>query len=273
MNKTIITVAPVGAEVTREDTPNLPLTPGEIIEATYESWQAGAGIVHLHVRDPLGKPTQEKEIFRQIIEGIQQKCDIIIQVSTGGSTDMTPQERSDPLELRPEMATLTTGTVNFGPDVFSNPYPMVLDFARMMSEKGIKPEIEVFDTGMLDTALSLVKQGVLTFPLHFDFVLGVPGGMAASARNLVYLVESIPDGCTWSVAGMGRHELPLGAIALAMGGHVRVGFEDNIYYEKGELAVSNAQLVARIARLAKEMGRAAATPAEARQILGLPPQN
>ncbi|MDW7650547.1 MAG: 3-keto-5-aminohexanoate cleavage protein [Bacillota bacterium] len=270
MDKVMITVAPVGAEATREENPNLPLTPEEIIEAVYEAWQAGAAIVHLHVRDPLGKPTQDPTIFRQVIEGVRQRCDIVIQVSTGGSTGMSPEERCAPLALKPEMATLTAGTVNFGPEVFSNPYPLIIDFARMMKEKGVKPEIEIFDAGMLDTTLLLVKKGVLALPLHFDFVLGVPGGMAATARNLVYLAESIPHGCTWSVAGIGRHELPLGTMAIAMGGHVRVGFEDNVYYEKGALAASNAQLVARIARLAKELGRPAATPVEARRILGLP---
>jgi 3-keto-5-aminohexanoate cleavage enzyme len=260
----------VGAEVTRDDNPNLPLTPGEIIEGVYESWQAGAAIAHLHVRDPLGNSTQDPTIFRQVIEGVRQRCDIIIQVSTGGSIGMSPEERCAPLALLPEMATLTTGTVNFGPDVFCNPYPMILTFANQMKEKGIKPEIEIFDAGMLDTALTLVKQGVLTLPLHFDFVLGVPCGMAATARNLVHLADAVPEGCTWSVAGIGRHELPLGAMAIAMGGHVRVGFEDNIYYESKVLAVSNAQLVARMARLAREMKRPVATPQEARSILGLP---
>jgi 3-keto-5-aminohexanoate cleavage enzyme len=270
MDKIIITVAPVGAEATRTDNPNLPLTPEEIIEAVYESWQAGASIAHLHVRDPQGKPTQDPTIFQQVIAGIKQKCDIIIQISTGGSTDMSPAERSAPLSLKPEMATLTTGTVNFGHDVFSNPYPMIIDFANTMTENGVKPEIEIFDTGMLATTLTLIKKNILTLPLHFDFVLGVPGGMAATARNLVYLAEGIPQNCTWSVAGIGRHELPLGTMAISMGGHVRVGFEDNVYYEKGVPAASNAQLVARIARLAKELGRTPATPNEARQILGLP---
>ncbi len=271
MDKVIITVAPVGAEVTREDNPNLPLTPEEIIEAAYEAWQSGAAIAHLHVRDPKGEPTQEKEIFRQVIEGIRQKCDIIIQVSTGGSVGMTAAERCAPVALKPEMATLTTGTVNFGKDVFSNPYPLIVDFAHKMQENGVKPEIEVFDAGMLDTALKLVKKGVLSRPLHFDFVLGVPGGMAATPRNLVHLVEGIPHGSTWSVAGIGLHELTLGTMALAMGGHVRVGFEDNVFYEKGSLAQSNAQLVARIARISKEIGRPVASPTEAREILGLPP--
>jgi 3-keto-5-aminohexanoate cleavage enzyme len=271
LEKTIITVAPVGAEATREGNPNLPLTPREIVQAALEARQAGASIVHLHVRDSRGEPSQDKEIFREIIVGIKDRCDLIIQVSTGGGVGMGPEERSAPLELKPEMATLTTGTVNFGPDVFMNPYPLIVDFATRMKERGIKPEIEVFDNGMLDTALVLLKKGIISLPLHFDFVLGVPGAMAPTARNLVHLVDGLPQGCTWSVAGIGRHELTLGAMALAMGGHVRVGFEDNLYYEKGIPADSNAQLVERIARLAKELGRPPATPAEARRILGLPP--
>ncbi|EEG78410.1 3-keto-5-aminohexanoate cleavage enzyme [Dethiobacter alkaliphilus] len=270
MDKVIITVAPVGAEATRDDNPNLPLTPTQIIEAVYESWQAGAAIAHLHVRDPQGNPTQDPDIFRQVIEGIKQKCDIIIQVSTGGSTDMTPQQRAAPLTLKPEMATLTTGTVNFGSEIFSNPFPLITDFANRMRENNVVPEIEIFDTGMLDTALVLIKKNIISLPLHFDFVLGVPGGMSASARNLAYLADRIPENCTWSVAGIGRHELPLGTMALAMGGHVRVGFEDNVYYEKGVPAASNAQLVARITRLAQELGRTPATPNQARKILGLP---
>lgn len=270
MAKTIITVAPVGAEATREGNPNLPLTPEEIVQATVEAWQEGASIVHLHVRDSRGEPSHDKEIFRKVIAGIKKTCDIIIQVSTGGGVGMSPEERSGPLELEPEMATLTTGTVNFGPDVFMNPYPLIVAFAGRMKERGIKPEIEVFDNGMLDTALVLVKKGIISLPLHFDFVLGVPGAMAPTARNLVHLVDGIPEGCTWSVAGIGRHELSLGTMALAMGGHVRVGFEDNLYYEKGAPAKSNAQLVERIARLGRELGRPPATPTEARQILGIP---
>ena len=269
MTKTIITVAPVGGEANREMNPNLPLTPTEIIESAFEAWQAGAALVHLHVRDPGGQPTQSKEIFQEVIRGIRAKCDLIIQVSTGGSVWMTPEERSAPLELQPDMATLTTGTVNFGSEVFSNPFPLIVEFAKKMREKGIKPEIEVFDGGMLDTALVLLKKDLLTLPVHFDFVLGVPGGMAATPRNLVHLVDGLPKGCTWSVAGIGRHQLTLGTMALAMGGHVRVGFEDNLYYTKGVLAKSNAQLVERIASLAAVLGRPPATPTEARQIIGL----
>ncbi len=271
MSKVIITVAPVGAETTREDNPNLPLSPEEIVEDVYRAYEAGASIAHLHVRDENGDSTQDPEVFRPVIEGIRKRCDIIIQVSCGGSVGMSAEERAGPLTLSPEMATLTTGTVNFGKEVFSNPYPLVVEFAKLMKERGVRPEIEVFDSGMLTTAHVLLKKGLVDMPLHVDFVLGVPGGMAASARNLVHLVEDLPDGATWTVAGIGRHELPMATMAIAMGGHVRVGFEDNVYYEKGRLAKSNAELVARIARLAGELGRGVATPEEARETLGLSP--
>ena len=143
------------------------------------------------------------------------------------------------------------------------------NFAKVMKENGVKPEIEIFEKGMIDNAMKLVKKGLVSLPIHFDFVLGVPGAMPGEPRDLVYLVNSIPSGCTWTVAGIGRAELPLGVMAIVMGGHVRVGFEDNIFYSKGVVAESNAQLVARIARISRECGREVATPAEARKILGL----
>ncbi len=269
MSKVIITVAPVGAETTRGDNPNLPLTPEEIAEDVHLAWKSGAAIAHLHARDSNGEGTQEPEVYRRAMEAIRRRCDIIIQVSCGGTVGMTAEERAAPLSLKPEMATLTTGSVNFGEEVFANPYPLIVEFAKMMTERGVKPEVEVFDSGMLQTALVLMDKGILSPPVHFDFVLGVPGGMAATPRNLVHLVEGLPSGATWTVAGIGRHELPMAAMAVAMGGHVRVGFEDNVYYEKGRLAESNAELVERVARIAGELGRGVATPNEARSMLGL----
>ncbi len=269
MSKAIITVAPVGAETTRDDNPNLPLSPQEIADDVHAAWEAGASIAHLHVRDERGGPTQDPEVFRAVIDGIRERCDVIIQVSCGGGVGMDAKERAAPLSLDPEMATLTTGSVNFGEDVFSNPYPLVVEFAKMMKERGVRPEIEIFDTGMLATAHVLLKKGFVEMPLHFDLVLGVPGGIPATAKSLAYLVEELPEGATWTVAGVGRHELPMAMIALAMGGHVRVGFEDNVFFEKGRLATGNAELVARVARLSRELGRGVATPKEARETLGL----
>ncbi len=268
-DRLIITAALTGAEATRADNPQLPVTPEEIAEAACEARKAGAAIVHLHVRDARGDPTQDVETFRRAMELIRSRCDMIVQFSTGGAVGMTAAERGAPLALRPEMATLTCGTVNFGRDVFMNPPEMMESFAGEMARLGIKPEIEVFEAGMINNAMMLVKKGLLKEPLHFDFVMGVPGGITGRTRDLLYLAESIPAGSTWSVAGIGRFELPLAVMAIVMGGHVRVGFEDNVYYSKGVLAESNAQLVARIARLSKELGREVATPAEARRILGI----
>ena len=269
MDKLMITVAPVGAEATRRDNPHLPLTPEEIAEEAVRCEAKGASIIHLHVRDSNGHPTQDKETFRQVIELVKKRSNLIIQTSTGGACWMTGAERMQPLELRPEMATLTTGTVNFGEEIFANPSPMVEQFARAFTENGVKPEIEIFEAGMINNALALVKKGLLKMPLHFDFVMGVPGGIPGEPRHLLHLVDSLPAGCTWCVAGIGRSELPLATMAILLGGHVRVGFEDNVFYEKGVLAQSNAQLVERITRLARELGRPVATPEEARGLLGL----
>jgi 3-keto-5-aminohexanoate cleavage enzyme len=269
MEKLIITVALTGAEVTREHTPYLPITPQEIADAAYEAWQAGASIAHIHVRDSEGRPSQDGELYRQALEFIREKCDIIVQPSTGGAVGMTPEERLQPVYLRPEMATLTVGTVNFGDDVFMNTPKDIEIFAQTMQEHGVKPELEIFEVGMITNALRLVKKGLVQEPLHFDFVMGVPGAIAGTPENLLHLVKSIPEGSTWSVAGVGRAQLPLNTMAILLGGHVRVGFEDNIYYEKGVLAKSNAQFVERIVRLANELGREIATPNEARKILGL----
>ncbi|MBO2531364.1 3-keto-5-aminohexanoate cleavage enzyme [Planifilum fulgidum] len=268
MDKLIITAALVGAEVTREDTPHLPVTPEEIGQAAAEAREAGASIAHIHVRDADGKPSQDRELYRRAIEEIRKRCDIIIQVSTGGAVGMTAEERLQPVALRPEMATLTTGTVNFGDGVFLNPPREIEHFAKVMQEYGVRPEFEIFDVGMIRNALSLVKKGLVTGHLHFDFVMGVPGGIPATAENLLHLLRQLPEGATWTVAGVGRAQLPMAVLGIVLGGHVRVGLEDNIWYRKGQLA-TNAQLVARVVRIAREMDRDIATPDEARRLLGL----
>lgn len=269
MQKIIITAALTGAEVTRAQQPALPITPTEIAIAAEECACAGASIVHVHARNPDGSPTQDKDTYRQIIEAIKARCDVIVQVSTGGAVGMTPQERLAPVTLLPEMATLSMGSVNFGGDVFMN-HPADMEvFAKAMQQLGVKPELEIFDSGMLTTASRWLKKGLLTGPLHFDFVLGIPGGMAGTPEALLYLKSQLPEGSTWTVAGIGAAQLPLGTLAILLGGHVRVGFEDNVYYRKGELAQSNAQLVARMARISAELGRVVATPDEARGLLGI----
>lgn len=180
---------------------------------------------------------------------------------------MNADERLDPLALSPEMASLTTGTVNFGNDVFMNSPKMLEEFAEKMRIYGVRPEFEIMEVGMISNALSLVKKGLVTGHLHFDFVLGVPGAIPATAKNLLHMIELIPEDATWSVAGIGRNQLPMTTLGIVLGGHVRVGFEDNIYYRKGELAKSNAQLVERAVRIARELNRDIATPDEARQLL------
>ena len=269
MQPVMITAAMVGAEVSRAEQPNLPVTPQDIIAAAIACYEAGASIIHIHVRDAQGNATQDGRLFREVVEGIRARCDVITQVSTGGAVWMSAEERLQSIECQPDMATLTTGTVNFGDSVFMNNRGLVEQFARRLRELGIVPEIEIFDVGMLDETMRLYKMGLITDPLHFDFVMGVPGGLGADPAHLIHMVRCLPPGSTWSVAGIGRHQLTLAAIALAMGGNARVGFEDNIYYRKGQLAHSNAQLVARIARIAHELDRPVATPAQAREILQL----
>jgi 3-keto-5-aminohexanoate cleavage enzyme len=268
MEPLIITAAVVGAELSRDDTPYLPLTPVEIADEALAAYRAGAAMVHLHARADDGSPTQDMAVYRRIIQEVRARCpDMIIQVSTGGAVGMTAQERLQPIYLKPDMASLTTGTVNFGEGVFYNDLALVRQFARAMAEQGIKPEIEIFDSGMIATALRLVKEGLLIPPLHFDLVMGVPGGIAGTVKNLVHLAESLPPDSTWSVAGIAAAQLPLATMAIVMGGHVRVGLEDNIYYTRGVLSEGNAPLVARMVRLANELGRPIAAPAQARSTL------
>lgn len=268
MEPLIITCAPVGAEVMPDATPHLPFTPAKLGETAKAIREAGASIVHVHCRNDDGSNTHSVARFREAQAAVRANSDLIVQFSTGGAIGMTPEERASVLELRPEMATLTCGTVNFGDDVFENSFPIMRGILARMHEFDVRPELEIFDKGHLANARRLAKEGLLTFPQHVDFVLGVPGGMEASVQNLADLVDDLPDGCTWSVAGIGRQQLPMALAAIAMGGHVRVGLEDNLYYSKGRLA-RNEELVARVARIAEEAGRPVASPDEARRILGL----
>lgn len=274
MDKLIITACICGAEVTKENNPAVPYTVEEIANEAYGAYKAGASIIHLHVRYDDGTPTQDVERFRECFEAIRAKCpDVIIQPSTGGAVGMSNDERLQPITLMPEMATLDCGTCNFGgDDIFVNTENMIKDFGEKMITRGIKPEVEVFDKGMIDMANRLCKKGYIKAPMHFDFVMGVNGGISGEPRDLVFMKESIPQGSTWTVAGVGRYEFPMAVMGILMGGHVRVGFEDNVYLSKGVLAKSNAELVEKVVRLAKEFGREIATPDEAREILGLAPR-
>ena len=268
MDPLIVTVAPVGAELTPDQTPHLAVTPSQLGAVARKIREAGASMIHVHCRNDDGSNTHDVARFKAAYDQIRASSDLIVQFSTGGAIGMTPGERASVLQLRPEMATLTCGTVNFGDDVFENSFPIMRGILQKMHEYGVRPELEIFDKGHLSNARRLEKEGLLTFPQHVDFVLGVPGGLDATVPNLCDLVDGLPHGCTWSVAGIGRMQLPMAMAALAMGGHVRVGLEDNIYYSKGRLA-TNEELVARVVRLAGELGRPVATPDQARRILGL----
>jgi 3-keto-5-aminohexanoate cleavage enzyme len=269
MDPLIITCAPVGAEITPEQTPHLPYTPQLLGETARAVREAGASILHVHCRNDDGTNTHSVERFGHAYRAIRAQSDLIVQFSTGGAIGMTPEERGAVLELRPEMATLTCGSVNFGDDIFENSFPIMRGLLKKMNEFGVRPELEIFDKGHLANARRLVKERLLLFPQHVDFVLGVPGGLEATVQNLCDLVDDLPEGCTWSVAGIGKRQLPMAMAAIAMGGHVRVGLEDNLFYSRGRLA-RNEELVARVARLAAEAGRTIATPDRARKVLGLP---
>jgi 3-keto-5-aminohexanoate cleavage enzyme len=274
MDKLIITVAPVGAEVSKADNPAVPYTPEEIAESAIAAVEAGASIVHLHAREDDGSPSQDAARFKDIFGRIKRRVDPILQISTGGAVTATTAERLAPLDDPElvkylEMASFTCGTVNFGDEVFMNSPSFLEALAAKLAETGIKPGVEVFEPGMITNAMRLAKNKHLRHPLHFEFVLGVPGAMTGGVRQLMFLQESLPAMCTWSVAGVGQFQLPMATMAILTGGHVRVGLEDNLFYKKGELAESNAQLVARIVRLAGELGRTVATPDEAREILGI----
>lgn len=273
MEKLIITAAICGAEVTKEHNPAVPYTIEECVREATLAYNAGASIIHLHVRHDDGTPTQDKERFRVVIEAIKKEIpDAIIQPSTGGAVGMSNDERLQPTELLPEMATLDCGTLNFGgDDIFTNTENTIKYFGKRMIELGIKPELEVFDKSMIDMALRLHKKGVIQSPMHFDLVMGVNGGIAGDLRDFVFMRHSLPAEATYTVAGIGRYEFPLAMAAIIDGGHVRVGLEDNTYISKGVLAKSNGEMVEKVVRMAKELGREIANPTEARKILGLKP--
>jgi 3-keto-5-aminohexanoate cleavage enzyme len=271
MNKMIITCAVCGAETTREHNPNLPLTPQEIAIATYDAYKAGASIVHLHVRDENGGPTQDPEVFKKAIKLIREKCDIVIEITTGGAVGMTDDERLRVIqELQPEMASLDCGTVNFGNEYIVNTLPTMRRFATEMIKYKVRPTLECFDISHVQSADILIKEGLLSPPYHYGFVLNVPGAIRYDVETLKFLVSRLPKGAYWTVMGVGSSCLPAHYGALAVGGgFIRVGFEDNVYFAKGVLADSNAQLVERTAQIAKAAGLEIATPADVREILQL----
>ena len=271
MDKLIISVATTGSRTTRAQTPHVPITEEEIAQQAIECWRAGAAVVHIHVRDEQERVTCDPERYQRVSELIRAAgADIIINWSTGGGAGLTTDEqRTAPVRLAPELASFDCGSTNFGAGVFVNSPPFLENLAREMDEHMVTPEIEIFDTGMIQVAKDLIEAGLLRPPHWFQFVLGVRGAAPATARELVHMVDTLPPASRWSVCAIGRGQLPMNMMAMAMGGHARTGLEDNIYYAYRQLATGNAQLVERLARLAREQGREIASPAEARELVGI----
>lgn len=269
-DKVIITVAVTGNVPTKEMNPHVPLTPQEIADEIYECWREGASIAHIHARDEQGKPTSDVKVYKQILDllGEKKDCDIITQLSTGGRAGKSYTERGQMICLRPEMASLATGSSNFPTACNFNDPETIQYLWGQMKEYGVKPEIEIFDTAMLEYAVKLLKKGVLTGPLHFNLVLGVPGSQPANARQLFFLFQSLPENCTWCVSAIGPNHVDLSAMAISLGGHVRVGLEDNIYFTKGVLA-TNKTLIKRMKNIIEAMGKTVSIPEETREIISL----
>jgi 3-keto-5-aminohexanoate cleavage enzyme len=268
----VISVAITGSLPSKEQNPAVPITPTEQIESTHEAFEAGAALVHIHVRDEAGRPASDPVRFAIVQEGVRKHCPgMIIQFSTGGRGRRL-DERGSMLYLRPDMASLATGSVNFPTSIYENPPDFVESLAREIAKNDAKPEVEIFDVAMLYNAVELVKAGLLAAPPHVQFVLGLKNALPARRELLEFLVRELNEllpGATWTAAGMGRHQLTVNHWALELGGHCRTGLEDNIRYDQTRLAQSNAELVERVAKLTVEHGRSVATPAEARRLIGL----
>ena len=271
VRKLIITLAPTGMIPTKEDTPYVPITPEEIARDTYEAYKLGVSIVHVHARDEFGKPTYKKDVFEMIFSEIRRKCpDVIICATTSGRVYPQVEHRTEVLDLQPEMASLTVGSLNFPQHPSVNSMETIKKIALVMKEKGILPELEIFEPGFINTAKYLARRGYLKTPLHFCLLLGSLGSMPANISDLTYLTQLLPSECSWSATGIGRFQVQINVAAILMGGHVRVGIEDSIYYKypREELA-TNVKLVERVVKIAKELNREIATPKETREMLGL----
>jgi 3-keto-5-aminohexanoate cleavage enzyme len=260
-------------------TPYVPCTAEEIAEETYRCWEAGASLVHLHAKDPVtGKPAADPNpLLKEYLRLIKDRCDIITNVTTGGGRRATAEKLDEMVRERcylgQEMMSLNMGTINHWTrpyqGVFMNEVPTIERWVGYMNEAGMKPELEFYDTGMINTAKLLVQKGVLKEPLHVQFVMIGSTGFSATPKTLIYCLDQLQPGWTWSVCALGRNQLPIGAVAMTLGGHVRVGFEDNIFLKYGELAKSNAQLVERVVKMAEALNIEVAKPDEARRMLGL----
>ncbi|WP_062204462.1 3-keto-5-aminohexanoate cleavage protein [Demequina salsinemoris] len=276
-NKVVLTAALTGAVTPKSINENIPLTPEEISEDAYRVWQAGASVVHFHMRDDEGLGTMDKEKFKQTLDLLKTNhpdCDVVINCTTAGDHRATDDDRMAHLPyVMPEIASYDAGSMNWTPDgVFENSPQFLERLGLKMQELNIKPEFEIFDAGMVGNVLYYASKDIVAKPLHFQFVLGVGGGMPATVESLCYLKSLIPADATWSAFGIGRAHQKIMFAALALGGHIRVGLEDNVYYARGVKA-TNVSLVERAARVIKEFGKEVATPDEARQILSLPARN
>jgi len=269
MSSVVITVGPTGGQTTRQMTPHLPTSPDEIAREVTAAYHAGATVASLHFRDRDHRPTADLAIARRTVELVQEQSPILVQVSSGVSTEATFDERLALMELRPQMATLSPCSMSFGGGEFRNPPDFVRRLAGRMQELGIKPELEIYDTGHVPAALKLQEEGLIEGPLQFGIVLGVPGGMAATAANLAHIVQTLPDDAVWQAIAVGRANFEMAAVAMAMGGNVRTGLEDNIYLSRGELAPGNAPLIERMRAIATSIGRPVATVHETATRLGV----
>ncbi|WP_262699577.1 MULTISPECIES: 3-keto-5-aminohexanoate cleavage protein [Streptomyces] len=269
---TVITVAPTGPIASKADNPTLPTQPHEIAAAVENAHRLGASVAHIHLRDEQDRPTADPDIARRTMDLIAERCPIHIQLSTGVGLSVPFEEREKLVELRPRMATLNPCSMSFGSGEFRNPPDGVRRLAARMTELGVKPELEIYDTGHLDACLRLRDAGLLAEPLQFSIVLGVVGGAAATADNLLTLVQRLPEDAIWQIIAIGRANLDLTAMGLALGGNARAGMEDTLYLRKGEQTRGNDPLVARTVRLAEALDRSVATVAETEALLGLPPR-
>lgn len=274
-NRVILTVACTGAWPQKSDTPYIPLTPQEQADEIVRCCEAGASIAHIHVRDEESQASMDFDQFAETVRLVRARCDIVINLTTSGGLGLSDEIRMTPFQLlRPEMASFDAGTMNWAHStIFENSPRFLEKLAVSMNECQVKPEFEIFDAGMIYNVLYYMKKGLIEGNPHFQFVLGAPGGMTAEVRNLMFLLDTckqhLGDNFTWSALGIGRGHLPIVLTALALGGNVRVGMEDNILYRKGELAQSNTWFVERVKRLAAEVDKTIATPDETRAMLGL----
>jgi uncharacterized protein (DUF849 family) len=272
MTGTLITVAATGAEADKARVPALPVTLDELTETAVRCEQAGAAVIHVHIRDYYARPTLDVGRLKETVATLRANTDLIVQLSTGGAVTDGFDARLAVLDAAPDACSLTCGTVNFGDDVFANPWAFIRELYQLTQDRGVIPEFELFDFGHIATLHRLL--GEFGPPagghVHCDLVMGVPGGMPGDAATLVAAVQSLPDGATWSATGIGRTTLPVMFAALAAGGHLRVGMEDTLTFAKGRPVTGNEELVERAARLAEIAQRPAMTPAEARAYLCIP---